>query len=142
MTFQARREVLMQVGPRYREAPRWYKQQILDEFVAVTGYHRKYAIRLLMRPTLAVPAPLTRPRARRYGPAVVKALEVAWAATNYVCAKRLVPFLPELIPALERHGHLTLTPEVRAALLTLSAATADRLLRSARERVRPRGLGT
>ncbi len=38
MTFQARREVLMQVGPRYREAPRWCKQQILDEFVAVTGY--------------------------------------------------------------------------------------------------------
>ena len=67
---------------------------------------------------------------------------MAWAAANYVCAKRLVPFLPELVPSLERHGHLTVSAEVRTQLLTLSAATADRLLRPVRERTRPRGIGT
>jgi hypothetical protein len=50
-----------------------------------------------------------------------------------------VPFLPELIPTLERHGHLVVTDEVREQLLTLSAATVDRLLRPLRQ---PHGLST
>ncbi len=70
------------------------------------------------------------------------ALQVAWAAANGICGKRLVPFLPELVPALERHGHLALADEVRAQLLTLSPATADRLLARARRAAAPRGIGT
>jgi len=142
MSFQAKWELLAQTGPRYRAAPLQQKRAILDEFVAATGYARKYAIRLLAQPVVPPPRPIVRPRMRQYGPAVVEALTVAWAATNYVCAKRLVPFLPELVASLERHGHLALRPEVRTQLLSLSAATADRLLRPLRERARPRGIGT
>src|SRR4030095_12619720 len=58
---------------------------------------------------------------------------------NGICAKRLVPFLPELVPTLERHGHLVVTDEVRAQLLELSPATVDRLLRPLRQ---PHGLST
>src|SRR5215207_11652355 len=36
---------------------------------------------------------------------------------------------------MERYGHLTLAPEIRAALLTISAATIDRALRSQPERI-------
>ncbi len=142
MSFQAKRELLAQTGPRYRVAPLQQKRAILDEFVAATGYARKYAIRLLGQPSIPPSAPVTRPRARTYGPEVVEALTVAWAAVNDVCAKRLVPFLPELVASLERHGHLALSAEVRTQLLTLSPATADRLLRPLRERARPRGIGT
>jgi len=142
MTFQARRELLLHVAPRYCAATPAYKSQILDEFVAVTGYNRKYAIRLLGQKVIAVPVSIKRARARRYGPLVTAALHTAWAATNYVCAKRLVPFLPDLIPALERHGHLRLSPTVRADLLSLSAATADRLLRPHRQAEKLRGIGT
>jgi hypothetical protein len=49
----------------------------------------------------------------QYGPEVQEALSVVWSAANGICAKRLVPFLPELIPTLERHGHLVVTDEVR-----------------------------
>ena len=70
------------------------------------------------------------------------ALQTAWAATTYVCAKRLVPFLPDLVPALERYGHLRLSPTVRADLLSLSAVTADRLLRPHRQAEKLRGIGT
>ncbi len=70
------------------------------------------------------------------------ALVVAWTAANRICAKRLVPFLPELVPALERHGHLTLTDAVRAQLFALSPATADRILRPYRERDAPHGVTT
>lgn len=142
MSIQAKRELLAQTAPRYRAATPRQKGAILDEFVAATGYARKYAIRLLGQPRVPPPAPITRSRARTYGPEVVAALTVAWAAANYVCAKRFVPFLPELVASLERHGHLALSPQVRTQLLTLSPATADRLLRPLRERTRPRGIGT
>src|SRR5215207_6332319 len=138
MSFRAKRELLVQVAPRYREATHAQKSVVLDEFLAATGYARKYAIRLLAKP-IAPPAPIQRPRAPRYGPTVCEALRVASTATNEICSKRLVPFLPELVPALERHDHLDLTPEVRTLLLALSPATADRLLRPVRQ---PHGLST
>jgi hypothetical protein len=141
MSFLAKRELLARVAPRYQSAPPSQKSVILDEFVAVTGYARKYAIRLLAYPILP-PAPLARSRERFYGAAVQDALVVAWAAANRICAKRLVPFLPELVPALERHGHLTLPDAVREQLLALSPATADRILRPYRERDAPHGMTT
>jgi len=73
---------------------------------------------------------------------VQDALVIAWAAANRICAKRLVPFLPELVPVLERHGHLTLPDPVRVQLLALSPATADRILRPYRERDAPHGMTT
>jgi hypothetical protein len=142
MSFGAKRELLLQVSARYQEASPQQKSIILDEFIAATGYARKYAIRLLTRPAPAPTVAITRPRARRYGPAVQEALRVAWTAANGICGKRLVPFLPELVASLERHGHLQLTDEVRAQLLTRSPATADRLLRSARAAQSPRSLTT
>jgi hypothetical protein len=62
-----------------------------------------------------------------------------WSAANGICVKRLVPFLPELVPTLERLGHLVVTNDVREQLLALSAATVDRLLRPLRQ---PHGLST
>ena len=141
MSFPAKRELLAQTAGRYPAANHAQKSTILDEFIAATGYSRKYAIRLLRQP-VAITTAITRPRAPRYGPAVQAALRIAWEAANGICAKRLVPFLPELVPALERHGHLALTEEVRAQLLALSPATADRLLARARRAAAPRGIAT
>lgn len=42
-----RQELVQAVGERYRGGPPDAKRQILDEFVALTGYHRKHAIRVL-----------------------------------------------------------------------------------------------
>ncbi len=56
MSFLAKRELLARVAPRYQSAPPQQKSVILDEFVAVTGYARKYAIRLLAHPVSRPPA--------------------------------------------------------------------------------------
>jgi hypothetical protein len=109
--------------------------------LAATGYDRKYALRLLAHPP-STPRPIRRPRTPRYGPAVQEALATAWAAANFICGKRLVPFLPTLVASLEQHGHLALSEEVRAQLLALSPATADRTLRRWRQAEHPRGVGT
>lgn len=49
-------------------------------------------------------------------------------------SKRSVPFLPDLLASLERHGEVALEAEVRCLLVGQSAATVDRLSASARRR--------
>jgi hypothetical protein len=142
MSFLAKRELLAQIAVRYQEANQLQRTVILDEFVAATGYARKYATRLLTHPP-APPAPkIQRRRERHYGPAVQQALVSAWSAANFVCGKRLVPFLPELVAALERHGHLALADESRQQLLLISPATVDRILKPLRQGGSHRGLTT
>ena len=43
----AKHELLASIRDRYRESSRKDKTKILDEFIAVTGHHRKHGIRLL-----------------------------------------------------------------------------------------------
>ena len=140
MSFQTRHELLARVAPRYREADRKQKTIILNEFIASTGYKRKYVIRLLSLPEIAPGKTIKRPRSRYYGQDVQEALLTAWAAANYIASKRLAPFLEELVPALERHEHLKLTEEVRTQLISISPATIDRILRPWRSRDKLRGI--
>jgi hypothetical protein len=72
---------------------------------------------------------------------VEEALVLIWTKTNHLCAKRLIPSLSIFLDSLERHEHLHLTPECRIRLLSMSVATADRLLRSHRQQ-EMRGLCT
>ncbi|HJZ17358.1 MAG TPA: transposase family protein [Stellaceae bacterium] len=130
LSMATRRELKQAVGERYRVAGRWERRQILDEFTRVTGYHRKHALRVLHRPFGPRPA---RPRKRIYDEAVRQALALLWEAADRICGKRLKALLPVLIESMERHGHLRLDPVVRSALLDVSAATIDRLLRPMRE---------
>jgi hypothetical protein len=137
ISTQTRRELVKAVGSRYRAATRTEKRVILDEFVAVTGYHRKHAIRLLVdgTPQEGGFAP-RRTQRRLYDKAVQEALVVLWEASDRVCGKRLKPLLPLLISSLERHGHLQLDPLVRGMVVAASAATIDRLLAETRSATR------
>ncbi len=138
ISVQVRQELVQAVGKRYRTSSRQEKLRILDEFVAVTGYHRKHSIRLLNTAVVAMRG--RRPRLRLYDEAVREALIVLWEAADRVCGKRLKPLLPVLVEALERHGHLRLDDMVRAKLNAASASTLDRLLaepRGASGRRRP-----
>ncbi len=105
------------------------KHRILDEFVAVSGYHRKHATRLLCCRSVNGRPQLKHTNGRRvYDEAVKEALILTWEASDRICGKRLKAILPDLIDAMERHGHLDLDPDVRSRLQTVSAATIDRLL--------------
>jgi len=73
ISMATRNELLHLLRPRYRSAARPEKGRILDEFVAISGYHRKHAIRLLNE----APAGSARRRVRKvYGEAVRQALVV------------------------------------------------------------------
>lgn len=142
MSLRARQELASSLAPRYLTAGRREKQIILDEFTASTGYHRKTAIRVLSNPPSPKRSARQTNRKRCYDDDVRTALEDLWEKGGRICSKRLVPFLPALLSALERHGRLSLRPDVRERILSLSPATADRLLRGVKRRRRLRGIGT
>lgn len=127
MSPRAVREYLDALRPRYGLSKKPKKTQLLDEAERITGYQRKAIIRLLHR-QLSTPR-LRRGRPRRYGKPIETALQQLWVASGHLCSKRLAPFLPELVSALERHGELLLPARVRHALRAISPATIDRLLK-------------
>jgi hypothetical protein len=130
ISMATRTELIAAIKERYWASQRAAKSRMLSEFVAVSGYHRKHAIRLLReRPS----APLLRRAAHRvYGSEVRDALIVLWETSDRVCSKRLQPLIPVLLPALEQHGKLVLDDRQRERLLSISAATIDRLLSEVR----------
>jgi hypothetical protein len=133
LTRPARAELTRSLRRRYQAATSPAKKQILAEFIAVTGYHPKYALHVLNASEPAASGPRGRARPLLYDEAAKQALIVLWEASDRVCGKRLKPLLKILLPALERHGHLKLEDALRAKLLAMSAATIDRLLRAPRQ---------
>ena len=140
MSQRSKRELFAEVQPRYLKANKAEKQKILDEFTASTGYHRKYAIRILKHGYRCRP---NKPKGRRaiYRGEVVEALEQIWEIYGRICSKRLHPYLPEGIKVLERCGELTLSTETKDLLLRMSRSSIDRCLAPARFN-KPHGLST
>jgi hypothetical protein len=103
---------------RYQQARRGDKHCLLDEMVAVTGMHRKAAIRLL--------------RQVRYGPEVAAAAEILWQASGRIGAHRLHPFVPELLDRLVQCGEMLVPPAVDKLVRQASRPTLARLLEAAR----------
>ncbi len=131
VSMATRRELVAAIGERYRLADRASKGRVLDEFIAVTGFHRKHAMRLLRAGAEVTPTNVRIER-RIYDEAARTALVVLWEAADRLCGKRLQPLIPILLEAMERHGHLDLAPAVRSQLTKMSAAKIDRVLRAAK----------
>lgn len=128
MSIESRRQLVNATIERYRKATKKEKAAILDELTASTCFGRKYAITLLNGLPKGVRESVNRPRSKRYGPYHEEALSRLWKIAGCVCSKRLVPALPDIIEALERHGQSDLLPQVRSDLLQISPASCDRLL--------------
>ena len=140
MSQRSKRELAEEIQPRYLQGNKARKKQILDEFVAATGYHRKYAIRLLNH-EIRKRGLKEKRRQKVYSGEVVNALVQIWEICGRICSRRLQPFLSEVIEVLERHDELVLAPETKSLLLKMSRATIDRCLSPVRFE-RQHGLST
>ena len=138
---QAKAEYLAQMQDRYMRAKtRREKGRLLTEAMTVTGHHRKALIRAWRRPT--PPAPRRRRprgRARRYGPAAVRALKAIWAVAGYPWAVRLKALLPLWLPWARKR--LALSTGVEAQVRAISARQIDRVLAPDKRRIRRRLYG-
>ncbi len=134
MSFGAKREYLKEIWGRYQKSTRNQKSLILDEFCEVTGLHRKYAIRIL---GAAVPQRVGRPGPKTiYDQAFVEVLYELWQVMRRMCSEKMVKAIPEWL----RYFHSEkMTEEIRQKLLSVSASSIDRCLKSFRVR---RGMST
>jgi transposase InsO family protein len=135
-----RKAVTKEMARNYERATRTGKTLMLDQLCALTGWTRRHARRALAE-AISPPAPTGARRGRppTYGPEVKHVLRKVWAILDGPSGKRLAPFLPEIVDAMERHGELTLAPAVRTKLLAISAATIDRALAPERKRLELKG---
>ncbi len=143
MSPRSRKEYLQTIHRRYKNASRKEKSSILDEFCSNCGYHRKHAIRLLHQFKQ-----FTKPRPKKKGKkpvyhkeTILKPLKRIWLTANLPCSKRLKVMLPLWMPGyIQTYGEIP--QEVVEALLAVSPATIDRLLKPTRIQLNKRGRST
>jgi hypothetical protein len=144
---------------RYQKARKKAKTKILDEFIAGTGYNRKYALHLLANwgktkqltiDGKAVKLTAKKPkkakankggRPKKYGDDVIAVVCKIWEFFDYQCGKLLAPLIKLMIDFLvaEPEFGINNNLEIRKKLLEISASTIDRRLKSERKKLEIRG---
>jgi hypothetical protein len=147
LTMHERHALVRELSSRFQLSGKKERSEILNNFVQLTGYTRCYAAYVLRtcgcklvrfrrgKRIVFIPGYARRPGAKRHRRgryrtrAFLDALRRFWALSDGLCGKRLVAFLREIVPLLERQRRLQISdPLVREQLVTASAATIDRLL--------------
>ena len=127
MSTEARREYLMAIRERYKKSTKKQKGLILNEYILVCGYNRKYAIKILngkLEPRIAKPGPKS-----RYSPLIDLQLIKLWQDMGKICSKQMRAAMPIWLPFMKG-----LDKEVRELLLKVSPATIDRILKPHRNK--------
>jgi len=153
LTMKEKKALTAEIQNRYNKATKKAKSRILDEFCQVTGYNRVYAARMLRlmvgkvigytrsggRKIKYVIGKRKRKKTRRpriYTHDVFLALRKIWTVFDFICGKRLAPFMAEAVRKLEQHKEIDITDNVRDKLLMISASTIDRLLKPEKDKQR------
>lgn len=140
MDQHSRSELIASYRRRYKKSSKKEKSRIVNAIIDATGYCRKHVIRAL-NAEVRVPKRIERTRTSRYAH-LYETLKRIWTWSNFLCGKRLKPFLPVLIKSLKYHKEIELSKDDEALILTVSAATIDRLLAPARKGMNPKGRST
>ena len=153
LTMREKKALTAEIQNRYNKATKKTKAVILDEFTATTGYNRNYAARILRlkvgkvigysriggRRIKYIIGKRKRKKYRKpriYTYDVFLALRKIWVVFDFICSKRLAPFMAEAVEKLEYHREIDLTDKVREKLTKISASTIDRLLKSEKDKFR------
>lgn len=155
LPMRVRYQVVGVIHVRYKKAGKAKKGEILDEFVASSGYTRKYAAWILAHWGLQVRTIVDgksitfvagkrkiKPRSGRprvYDEAFAAILTRLWYLFDCLCGKRFVAFLRPLVDILRSLGELEVDEQTRAKLLAVSPATVDRLLKAERKKNQIKG---
>ena len=154
--MRKKKAVTGELRDRYQKLFKKEKTIFLNEFIQLTRYNRPYAARVLrIKEVLGYmniggkrvrlvrdKRKIKREKKKIYDQDVLVALKELWKICDYICSKRLAPFLSEIILVLEKWKEINLSAKVREKLLKISAATIDRLLTDTRKRFRIKGRST
>ncbi len=153
LDMRQKKAVTKELKKRYAKAVKKQKGVMLDEFCATTGYNRCYASWILkikkdrvlgymktggktIKFVAAKKKTRKKGRPRIYTYDVFLALRRIWVIFDFICGKRLAPFMAEAVEKLKKHKELKTTNEVDKKLTTISASTIDRLLKKEKSKFR------
>jgi len=142
VSHKARWEYFRAIYGRYQQGERKARQAILNEFCLNTGYHRKYAIRLLNGASpgpRATPRRVRRRRAPSYGRKTLAVLTAVWEAAGYPWSVRLQAILPTWMPWIRQR--FAIGPETERELQAISPRQMDRRLQDQKRQARRRLYG-
>ena len=158
LTMKERNSVTKEIAERYRHSDRKAKKDILNEYIQLTGFHRKYAIAKLNscikkrehnfneRIIKTSKVELTKKKKRiyipKYGIDVINSLIRIRQTFDYMCGQRPVPFIRENIDDLEAEPYFQIPVEIRSQLLQISSATVNRELKGERRKNKLHGTTT
>ena len=156
LDMKTKKKLSEETAKRYCTAGKKQKTKILDEFIATTGYNRKYAIHVLKntayvkvtyfnnvaRQSVQV---ITKTRKKRnyekyYGADVQEHVIRLWIFSMYLCAKRLVPFIRDNIDYFAQK--FSYDEKLKAKLARISSATIGRILKPEIPKHSIRGIST
>lgn len=126
------------IGTIYKKCKKKEKGKILDFLERYIKYNRGYIGWKLRQASNGVNSSIemkkARVRRKKYGEEIKKVLIKLWQISDYLCGKRLAPFLPLLINQLEKFKEINLEADVKEKLLNISPATIDRMLKEEKRR--------
>ena len=156
LDMKTRKKLTEETAKRYCTASKKQKSIIIDEFVANTGYNRKYAIHILKntarikithfnnveRKSVQV---IQKQRKKRvyqkyYGEDVKKEVVHIWVFSMFLCSKRLVTFIRDNLDYLT--VRFDYEEELKYKLSKISSATIGRMLKSEIPKYTIRGIST
>jgi len=153
LAMKHKKAITAEIQKKYAKATKKEKTKILNEFINLTQYNRTYAARALrlgpgkvvgysssggkkIKYVIGRKKKKKRKRDKVYGHDVFLALKKIWTIFDFICGKRLAPFMAEAVAKLEKHKELDVSPELREKLKKISASTIDRLLKPLKDRYR------
>lgn len=131
LLLQERQAVVRELAKKYKSATKKEKTILIDKLIDLMEYNRCHA-RYVLRNYIASTRHKKQKRRKIYGKEFEKELKKIWYILDNICGKRLAPYMEEAVMVLERHGELEVDAEIKHQLLTVSAATIDRILKKER----------
>ena len=124
LTMRQKKAVTKELKDRYQRSSKKGKTHILNEFIQLTRYNRCYACQILNIKKekvlgylnmagkrikyVADNRKIKRKKKKIYDEGVLVSLKEIWKIGDYICSKRLAPYLSEIIPVLEKWREIKL----------------------------------
>lgn len=141
MDIKTKQALVISLSKTYKKSSWKERQHICNQLVVATGYRKDYASYLLLHPPVLSQTKHKRTRVSKYH-AIVLPLQKMWKIANYASGKRFVGMIPSYIETLTRDGEILLNKQEKELLLSVSAATIERLVTSQRKKVFGKGKTT
>ena len=141
MDLKTKQALVVSLSREYKRASWKMRKQMIDQLVLATGYRRDYASRMLLAPPISPKKKLKRIRKSKYE-VIGSPLKKIYGISNFASGKRLVGMIPSYVETLTRDKELFITEKQKELLLSVSAATIERLITSERKKVFGKGRST